>query len=190
MHYQTKGVGIVILKEEKEIWGIPTDELRKQGRKYRIYSGVVYILDIISMIVCGVYMYRNGAQFNTCVMVTIAITLLSVMLVNVVVNPEKWRAYLFYKKHKRQEVIKMKLYLKPENMSSILYCAGYKRKKEDGTMQEYQELMLSACCEDSVYAKRLGSFLHKFTTKVDDLEECKARFVVNGKKYYLIGFER
>ena len=179
----------MILKEFNNLWGIPLDEVRKQGRKYKTYSWIIYVLDILMTIGCGIYMFKTGASFNICVFITILITLVSFMMLNVVINPEKWRAYLFYKKHKRQEVVEMTLFVKEDNMKSMLYCSNYKRKKLKGTISDFQELMLSACREDSIFAKRLGNLLYKFTVNEDGMTEIKAYMLKRGKKYFLLSFD-
>ena len=37
----------LLLKEWKELWGIPLEDIKRQGIKYKIYSLFVYILDIM-----------------------------------------------------------------------------------------------------------------------------------------------
>lgn len=179
----------MLLKEWKELWGIPLEDIKRQGIKYKIYSLFVYILDIMMILICGAYMYRKGSSFNICVFVTILITLVSFMLLNIVVNPEKWRAYLFYKKYKNLKVIETTLYLQVDNMKSILYCSNYKRKKLNGSISDYKELMLSACREDSIFAKRLGNLLSKFIVNEDNMIEIDTYLVKKGRKYFLIGFK-
>lgn len=179
----------MLLKEFKELWGIPLEEIKKQGKKYKIYSWLVYVIDFTMMIICGIYMFKNGSSFSNCVFATIFITLLSFMLLNIVINPERWRAYLFYKKHKSLKVVEMSLFLKADNMRSILYCSNYKRKKLNGSILDYKEFMLSACCEDSIFSRRLGTLLSKFTVNDEDMTEIKAYMLQKGKKYFLVGFK-
>lgn len=179
----------MLLREFSELWGIPLDEIRKQGRKYRIYSSIIYVVDFILVIISGIYMFRKGSSFSNCVLATVFITLLCFMILNLVINPVKWRAYLFYRKHKNCSVKEVPLYLKVDNMRSILYCSNYKRKKLNGTIPIYKELMLSACCEDSVYSKRLGKLLVKFKESTDGTEEVKAFLLRRGRRTFLIGFK-
>ena len=49
--------------------------------------------------------------------------------------------------------------------------------------------MLSACREDSIFAKRLGNLLSKFTVSEDDMIEIKAYMLKKGKKYFLLSFD-
>lgn len=177
-----------MLKDFKELWGIPLDEIKKQGKKYKTYSLVIYALDIGLIFLSGFFMFKNGSSFSTCVFTTVFITILSFMLLNIVINPEKWRAYLFYKKYKNYKVETMTLYLKEDNMKSILYCSNYKRRKNNGSTSDYKEMMISACCEDSVYAKRLGKLLSKFTINSEGMTEVKTYMLEKGKSFYLIGF--
>ena len=177
-----------MLKDFKELWGIPLDEIKRQGKKYKIYSVIVYALDIILILLCGIFMFKRGSSFNTCIFATVCVTILSFLVLNIVINPEKWRAYLFYKKYKSYDVITMSLYLHEDNMKSILYCSNYKRKKSKSTVSDYKEMMISACCEDSVYAKRLGKLLSKFTVNDEGMSEVKTYMLKKGKNFYLIGF--
>lgn len=179
----------MILKDFNNIWGIPLDEVRKQGRRYKTYQWIIYILDILMTVVCGIYMFKTGASFNICVFITILITLVVFMMLSVIINPEKWRAYLFYRKNKRQEVVEMTLFVKEDNMKSMLYCSNYKRKNLKGTISDFQEVMLSACREDSIFAKRLGNLLSKFTVNDDGMVEIKAYMLKKGRKYFLLSFD-
>lgn len=178
----------MLLKDFDELWGIPLEGIRKQGKKYKIYSTCVYVVDILMILFCGAYMFTTGSSYSAYIFATVFITLLNFMILNIVINPEKWRAYLFYKKYKRYKVIEMTLYLHYDNMKSILYCSNYKRKKINASELDYKELMLSACREDLVFSKRLGKLLSKFTVQEEDMLEVKTYMLEKGKKYYLIGF--
>lgn len=178
-----------MLKDSKELWGIPIETIRQLGKKYRVYCFIVYSLDVLLMLFAGIYMFNNGSDFNTCVFATIFISLLSFMILNIIINPEKWRAYLFYKKYRSLKVEEYTLYLNANNIKSILYCVNYKRKKENGTMLEYKDLLLSACREDSIFAKRIGVLLSRFTKNEEDKEEMVVYMLNKGKKYFLVGIK-
>lgn len=175
-----------MLKEYEKLWGIPLETIKQLGKKYKKYSFIVYTCNFIIMILCGVYMFNNNSSFSTCVFATISISLLSFLSLSLFINPEKWRAYLFYKKYKNLEVREYTLYLDEDNMKSILYCANYKRKKENGSMSDYAEFFLSACCEDSIYSKRLGTLLSRFANKDNTKNQLVVYMLNKGKKYFLI----
>ena len=179
----------MLLKDFNNLWGIPLDSVRKQGRRYNIYTILIYILDIFAMLICGAFMYRSGTSFNMCVTITFLIAVICFMTLALVRNPEKWRAYVFYKKFKKKEVIEVTLFVKEASMKSILYCANYKRVKMVDSVSACQDAMLSACREDSIYSKRLGTLLSKFTLNDEGTVEIKAYFIKHGKKCYLISFE-
>ena len=178
----------MLLKDMNELWGIPLEDIRRKGKKYNIYSLLIYLLDMFLIIFCGLYMFKNGSSFSICVFVTICVTLLSFLLMNIFINPEKWRAYIFFKKHKNAKILEMRLYLGKDNMKSVLYCSNYSRKKLNATVCDYKELMLSACREDTVFSKRLGNLLYKFTVDEDGMELVNTYMIKKGKKYFLIGF--
>lgn len=180
----------MLLREHNNIWGIPLEDIKKQGRKYKLYSTLIYIFNFLLIVFSGVYMFKNGSSFSTCVFATIFIALLSFMFLNLMINPVKWRAYLFFKKYRNYKIVEVSLLLKPEDMKNMLYCSNYKRKKDNGTISDYKELMLSACCEDSIFSKRLGNLLYKFNIEEDNgTTEVKAYMIAKRKNYYLIGFE-
>lgn len=179
---------ILSLMNFSNLWGLPLDVIKSQGRSYRLKTSFVYILDIIVTIICAVYLFISNVVFSHCIFVVMLITLVSSAILSIVRNPERWRAYLFYKKFRKFEVIEMTLFVKEDNLKSILYCSNYKLYNSKEGISNLQDLMLSACREDSVYAKRLGVLLSRFTVNEEDMTEIKAYMVKKGKKYYLISF--
>lgn len=180
----------MLLKDINEIWGIPISEIKRLGKRYKLISVCIYLFDMLLIVLSSVYMFYAGSAVNNYMFIVICASLLSVLMLNIIGNPEKCRSYIFYKKNKSLKIEVLTLYVGLYNMESILYCSNYKRLKKKDSIKDYEELMLSACREDSIFSKRIGNLLSKFTENTsDDMFEIKAKFIVRGKKYYLIGFE-
>lgn len=175
------------LNKSQTLWGIPIVHLKEHSKKYRVYSLILYTLDILLVIGLTAYMYYNNIDYNTYGFVLVSICLLFHFITYSKLNPEKWEAFQFYKKHSSYE-IKEKTYSVDENkLYSILYCTGYKRLKQNRTFDEYKELILSACCENIKYSHSIMKYIKKYENESGNLT---CIIIEKGKKQYFIDFKQ
>lgn len=175
------------LKDSQTLWGIPIVHLKEHSKKYRIYSLFLYTLDILLILGLTAYMYYNSINYNAYGFVLVSICLLFHFISYSKLNPEKWEAFKFYKKHSAYEIVEKSYTVDENNLYSILYCTGYKRLKQNRTFNEYKELMLSSCCENIKYSHSIMKYIKKYESDSGNLT---CIIIEKGKKQYFIDFKQ
>ena len=175
------------LKDCNELWGIPIIHLKEYSKKYKLYAGVLYLCDVLLMFGLTAYMYIKRVDYNTYGFVLVSICILFHFLLYAKLNPEKWEAFQFYKKHISCEVKEVSYNIDENKLYSVLYCTGYKRLKQNGTVDKYKELMLSACCENVKYSSSIMKYMKKYESESGNLT---CIIIQKGKKQYFIDFKQ
>lgn len=176
----------MILSDLETVWGIPIISLKEYAKKHRLYSIILYLFDFLLVSVLVFAMYKKGSSFQTYMFIMVLVCIFIMMLSNTYLNPIKWQAYKFYRKFKNYNVEEVYYNVDANKLFSVIYCTGYKRVKADKSMEYYQEVMLSACCEDSYYAKNLMKYLSKY--KSEENIGVKVLVITKNKKQYFIDF--
>jgi hypothetical protein len=175
------------LKESQTLWGIPIVHLKEHSKKYKLYSSILYICDILLILGLTTYMFFNNINYNSYGFVLVSVCVLFHCITYAKLNPEKWEAFKFYKKHMSCE-LKEKTYDLDENkLYSILYCTGYRRLKQNKSLNDYKELMLSACCENIKYSSSIMKYINKYESESGNLT---CIIIEKGKKQYFIDFKQ
>ena len=66
-----------------------------------------------------------------------------------------------------------------------MYCLGCKRLKDNKSLDDYKDLLLSTICEDNIYAKKVMKYLSKYEDENGNIS-CSILAVRN--KLYFIDF--
>jgi Ca2+/Na+ antiporter len=173
------------LKESQTLWGIPITHLKEHSKKYRLYSSLLYLLDIVLIVLLTLYMYYNNVNYQSYGFLIVVVCLFVHFTTYSFLNPDKWEAFKFYKKYSDCELITKTYDLDEEKMFSMLYCLAFKRLRQGKSFETYKELMLSACCEDTRNAKKLMKYLQKYESESGTLT---CRIIIKGKSQYFIDF--
>ena len=64
------------LKDNQSLWGIPVVHLKEHSKKYRLYSTILYILDIILVVALTLLLYYTNVSYNTYGFIIVAVCLL------------------------------------------------------------------------------------------------------------------
>lgn len=99
-------------------------------------------------------------------------------------NYSQWNCYKFYRRYKGCELCHKQYDLDCQRLFSVLYAMGYRRVKQGRSFDYYKEMVLSACCEDKVYA---GKFM-KLVAKYECESGLELIAVSKGKKQYFVDF--
>lgn len=173
------------LKENQALWGIPVVHLKEHSKKYRLYSTILYILDIVLVVALTLLLYYTNVSYDTYGFIIVAVCLLFHFISYYKLNPEKWEAFKFYKKYSDCKILVKSYALDENKLYSLLYCIGYKRLKQNRSFGEYKELILSACCENCSYSKSLMKYMKKYESESGNLS---CLIIEKGKKQYFIDF--
>ena len=173
------------LKENQTLWGIPVVHLKEHSKKYRLYSTILYALDLILVVILTLLLYYTNVSYSTYGFVIVVICLLFHFVSYYKLNPDKWEAFKFYKKYSDCKIL-IKSYALDENkLYSLLYCIGYKRLKQNRSFDDYKELILSVCCENCSYSKSIMKYMKKYESESGNLS---CLIIEKGKKQYFIDF--
>ena len=173
------------LKENQTLWGIPVVHLKEHSKKYRLYSTILYALDLILVVILTLLLYYTNVSYSTYDFVIVVICLLFHFVSYYKLNPDKWEAFKFYKKYSDCKIL-IKSYALDENkLYSLLYCIGYKRLKQNRSFDDYKELILSVCCENCSYSKSIMKYMKKYESESGNLS---CLIIEKGKKQYFIDF--
>lgn len=180
-----KGDVLMKLKDSQTLFGVPIVHLREHSKKYRLRSSLLYVFDLLLVFGATAYMFFNNVSYEAYgfVLVAICITINFIMFFKLGV--ETWEVFKFFKKYSNCEVVNKKYDVTGEVLYSVLYCTGYKRLKQNLSLKEYEELMLSACCENVKYANSLMKHLAKYESESGNVE---CYVISKGSKQYLIDF--
>lgn len=173
------------LKESQTLWGIPIVHLREYSKKYRLLTLLLYLFDIIVVVGLTYYMYNKQVSYNTYGFVIVGVCLGVHFITYSFLNPEKWEAFKFYKRHLNDKLIKKTYSVDETRLYSVLYCIAYKRLRQGKSIETYKEFMLSACCENVSNSKSIMKYLRKYEA-IDGNLTCY--IIQHGKKEFFVGF--
>lgn len=174
------------LEDYETVWGTPIDTLKEYSKKYRFWSSIIYLADVIVILAVTAYMFYAGVSYNAYGFVVVLVAIFVHFISLNCLNLDRWMAFKFYRRNKDKAITKHKLDLNEDTLYSVLYCAGCKRLKQGRTLAEYIELMRSSCCEDSKFAKKVIPYLMKYEASSGSLGMC---CVTRGSYCSFIDFE-
>ena len=174
------------LESLETLWGIPIIKLKEHSKKYRLYYSLLVLFDIIVISGLVYLMFIYNVTFASYFTIVILFSILINLFFNTYLNPARWKAFKFYKNNRFNKVKVVSYDINEKNFYSILYCIGYKRLKQNKTLDEYKELLLSACCEDIYYAKKVMKLLKKYENESGTLT---AYIMIKGNKEYFIDYK-
>lgn len=175
------------LKNVETLWGTPIVHLKEHSKRYRLYLTVLYLCDIFAVVGLTAFLYLNHIDYSAYGFIIVAVALLVHFISYTSLNPDKWEAFKFYRSHQNLNVIEKTYKVNDVNLYSILYCIGYKRLKQDKTLEEYKESLLSACCENINCAKSIMKYIKKYE---DESGNLTCYIIQKGKKQYFIDFKQ
>ena len=173
------------LENQTTIWGMKIQYLKEQCKRYKFYSYLLYCLDILVVILVCYVMYKEQTAVQGFVLVMLLTAFAFNFIYTQVLNPHKWQTYKFYLKHKGHTVMIKKYNLDEKTIYALLYCLGCKRLKDNKSLDDYKDLLLSTICEDNVYAKKVMKYLSKYEDENGNIS-CSILAVKN--KLYFIDF--
>lgn len=150
------------LKDRDTLWGNSIQSLKAYSKKYRLTAFFIYLFDILMVIGAVFFMYCNRSSVQVYIVIMISITLIVVLSIYAFLNVQQWQAYKFYRKYQNKDIHKLVVNVDAEKLYSIIYLMNYKRLKEGKSIEEYKELILSACCEDKINAKKFYQNIKKY----------------------------
>ena len=174
------------LKDCSTLWGVSVVHLKEHSKKYRLYSSLLYFIDMVIIVLLTIFMYNNNVNYQSYGFVIVAVCLFVHFTSYNLLNPEKWEAFKFYKRYSNYNVATISYDLDDEKLYSILYCLAFKRLKKGKDLDTYKELVLSACCENTNNAKKIMKYLQKYESNSGTVI-CK--ILVKGKNQYFIDFD-
>ena len=173
------------VKNLKQLWGVNISSLVRYGKRYSIISKLLYLADIIAVVLMVIQMYKKKVSFEGYFILMILTCILFVAIYGLCINAIKWGTYKFYRKHSNDIVSIKTINLSSDTLYSILYLCKCKRLKQGKDIEIYKEQLLSSCCEDAYYAKKVMKYLDKYEAEDGDVKiYCSCRF----GKYYFIDF--
>lgn len=173
-----------------ELWGIPIVKIKEYGKRYRLLSSIIIFIDALVTIILLTMMYFKGVSLQVYFFIMVLLCIFVTLWLNTYLNPVKWEAYKFYNKFKRCICDEYRYKVDSNQLYNVLYCSGYKRLKLDKDLDFYKELIVSACCEDYIYAKRVMKYLDKYKCTDSNMSESNLfiQVINKGKKTYFINF--
>lgn len=175
------------LKEINTLWGNPVIKLREYAKKYRVYSVMLYILDIILLAILTAIMYKQGSNFQVYMFVMVMFVLIFSLIFSTFLNTNKWSAFKFWKRYKNNKVVIKKYKVDAKQLYAVIYCMNYKRLKQDKEFTDYLDMILNACNEDSIYAKTVMKYLSKYED--EETGNLEVYTVKSGNKYLFIDYK-
>ena len=174
-----------MLKEKETLWGLSIFDLRTTCKKYKLYSFIILMFDILFMFGLVFVMYKRNLDYVSYLIVMLLVTFVFWLLYNKILNPIKYASYKFFNKHSNQQVVEKTYDIDKDKMYSILFCISTKRFRKYKTLEGYKEFILNSCCNDYTYANRIMKIISKYENPKGSL---KILVLQTGKKEYLIDF--
>ena len=166
-----------------EIWGIPIARINEYNKKYKFFTLLMYLIDVLIMSLGVTILYNTGAGFQLylCFLVVVCV---SVNLgFSVVINSDTGITGKFYKKYKNYEVDKKTYNLDTQILYNVLYCLGYKRLKPNRSLEIYFEMLNDICCDNPKCAFSMLKYLKKYENEEGNFD----LYVMLGKKNAFLG---
>ena len=177
-----------MLKSTEQIFGIDTNLIVKQGKRYRIGMAIGISVDVVIMVLLILKVLFSAGesvgQAPVYIIVCIAAALFANMVIATSIKDEVKEAYHFYNRFKKCPIEIHHYKLDKNSFFSVLFCTGYSRVKPDMSIESYRECLDAACCQNKKYAKKLMAYLSNYEDDVEgNLEVCVVR---KGKSLYYV----
>ena len=166
-----------------EIWGIPITRINEYNKKYRFFTLLMYIIDILIMCIGVTIMFNTGVGFKFYLGFLVVVCLLVTLSFNVVVNSDTGITGKFYKKYKDLDVEPVTYKLDAQVLYNVLYCLGYKRLKPNRSMEIYFEMLNDICCDNPKCAFSMIKYLKKYADEEGNYD----LYITVGKKRAYLG---
>lgn len=176
----------MVLRDSTTLWGIPVTLLEEHSKKYRLWSAVLYIADLLVIFSVTAYLYYSGMSYEAYGFMVVIVGVFFHFILYQFLNPERWIAFKFYRKYANCKLVERTYDIDTEQLHSVLYCAGCKRLKAGKTFEEYKELFVSSCCEDVKFAKSLMKYMEKYSSESGRLT---CVIIIKNKSNYFIDFK-
>ena len=166
-----------------EIWGIPITRINEYSKKYKFFTVLMYLIDILIMSLGVTVMFHTGAGVKIYLSFLVIVCLVVTLSFSVVINSDTGIAGKFYKKYKHVDVDTRTYNLDAQVLYNVLYCLGYKRLKPNKSMEIYFEMLNDICCDNPKCAFTMLKYLKKY----EDEEGNYDLYITVGKKSAFIG---
>lgn len=171
-----------------DIWGTNKDDILRYGKKYSVYSKVIYIADILITIIVLHTMFKRGVYFGDYLRFMLLSFIVCGLALNIPLNENKYSTYKFIKKYGKYEYDCKTFSITQSDMYSCLYKT-YKSKLKKNDLVEYYLSVVDMTCQKNI------KYSSKFMTNLVLLEnnDKGTKFTVyylkKGKKEYYLKSE-
>lgn len=152
----------MLLKDRQTLWGVSISYLMSCGKKYRLGTLTMYIVDIVLVVGTTMFLYNNNYSYSAYGYIVVCTALLFNLVMWQYLNPAKWVALKFYRKHKSLKVEEQTYSVGSEKLHSVLYCTGFRRMVHGGSVERYKEMILSACMDNPKRASSIIKYLEPY----------------------------
>lgn len=171
--------------KDLNLWGTDLKDIRDYGRKYSIYSKVIYILDIVITILVLHTMFKNGTYFGDYVKFMLISFIICGLALNLPLKEEKYLTYKFLKKYGNKKVDTKEYKLSSSDLHSCLYKTYKSKLKKDDSVENYLDLANRACQKDSKFSRKFMKNLDSLSASDNGVEFSVYFFKKGNKLYYL-----
>ena len=148
-----------------EIWGIPIARINEYNKKYKFFTALMYIIDILVMFIGVTLMFYSGLGFQFYIGFLVIVCLIVTLAFNYILNSDTCITSKFYKKYGNLDVDTQTYKLDSQILYNVLYCIGYKRLKPNRSLDIYFEMLNEACCDNPKNAFTVLKYLRKYEDK-------------------------
>ena len=166
-----------------EIWGIPLARINEYNKKYRFFTVLMYLIDILIMCLGVTLLFNTGAGFEVYVSFLVIVCIIVNLCFSVVLNSDTGITGKFYKKYKNVDVDTVTYKIDSQILYNVLYCLGYKRLKPNRSLEIYFEMLNDICCDNPKCAFSMLKYLKKYENEDGNFD----LYVMLGKKNAFLG---
>lgn len=173
-----------------EILGVKVEEIEKERKPYYKKMGIILITDIVMIVLVTLYMFsRAGGGVETLVIVEI---LSIVAYITYAVVSERSRSVLLYysERLKKSKVEEETYNVTEEDVKTMLYCVGKKKKKlEKLGMEQLEEELLDVLKKDKQGNKKIYKMLRKTKEAKEESKELTIKKIKVRGATFIIGLD-
>lgn len=171
------------LKDLEELCGISVAELKKNSQRYRIWTAVLYALDIALILVLTVLMYKNGAQAQYYGVALVFVCAVVNVASYFKLKPGRHELYTLWHKNRSQLVLGKCYDLRWQDLYDIVvhFKPGV---GADTPMSDLKAMLPELALTSSKNNRKMMRQLLKFEAEVGNL---KCFVLEHGKKQYFLG---
>lgn len=172
------------VKDLQSVFGIPVDELKRHGKRYRIIILLLYLFDAVAIFGSTAYMFFHGVQYQWYWYVLVLICIVVNIAVDRFLGVEKYMVYKFYSKNLQRDIVENRYVVDVKDMRSIVHSLGQK-PVDDSTIQSLQPCVIAACAKNVLNSYR---FMTKMSKLEADCGNVVCRVFGRGGKQYFVDF--